>query len=262
MRGRRLQIPIHRRMALDIARQGQRVPAFPVDRRLDFRGLEELRRELTTRISWAAIYTRAFGLVSQKIPALRQSYHRFPTPGLYEHPEPVASLSVNRPARPPHEPEDHLVFCRVVAPDRQPLTAIQAAIDGMRLQPLTEVYSEGLALSRQPTPVRRLIWWLLMELWGRKKAKKLGTFSISTLAGQGAWNRQHPLVLTTSIAYAPIESDGHGWVTLLCDHRVLDGALAAQCLQLLQQELQTSLRDELQTLVQMRPTAGPIARCA
>lgn len=262
MRGRRLKIPLHRRMALDIARQGKKVPAFPVDRRLDFRGLEGLRRELPTRISWAAIYTRAFGLVSQQVAALRQSYHRLPTPGLYEHPEPVASLSVNRPARPPEEPEDHLVFCRVVAPDRQPLSAIQEAIDEMRLGPLEDVYREGLALSRQPTPVRRLVWWLLTELWGRKKAKKLGTFSISTLAGQGAWNRQHPLVLTTSLAYAPIESDGHGWVTLLCDHRVLDGALAAHCLQLLQQTLHTSIRHELEAMLHREPTAQRVARCA
>jgi hypothetical protein len=87
-----------------------------------------------------------------------------------------------------------------------------------------------------------------MHWHGRQRAKKIGTFSISTLAGENAINRGHPLVVTSSLAYSRCEPNGACLVTLLADHRVLDGMLAAQALTLLETQLNGQVLSELASL--------------
>jgi pyruvate/2-oxoglutarate dehydrogenase complex dihydrolipoamide acyltransferase (E2) component len=82
-----------------------------------------------------------------------------------------------------------------------------------------------------------LVWWLLMAWSGRKRAKHVGTFSISSLGGYGALNAHHPLVTSTSLAMGPIAPDGGCDLSMICDHRVLDGMLAAQALCRLEERL-------------------------
>jgi pyruvate/2-oxoglutarate dehydrogenase complex dihydrolipoamide acyltransferase (E2) component len=69
-----------------------------------------------------------------------------------------------------------------------------------------------------------------MRWCGRKRAKHLGTFSLSSLGHLGALNLHHPLVTATSLAMGPISQDGQCDFALICDHRVLDGVLAARSL--------------------------------
>jgi pyruvate/2-oxoglutarate dehydrogenase complex dihydrolipoamide acyltransferase (E2) component len=76
-----------------------------------------------------------------------------------------------------------------------------------------------------------------MRWAGRKRAKNLGTFSISSLGHLGALNGYHPLVTTSSLAIGPIEPTKPTDVVLLCDHRVLDGVLAAVALASLEEKL-------------------------
>jgi hypothetical protein len=55
-------------------------------------------------------------------------------------------------------------------------------------------------------------------------------------------------VLTTSLTYGPLDEQGHSLVTLLCDHRVLDGVLAARALAELEAALHGPIAAELRTL--------------
>jgi hypothetical protein len=78
-----------------------------------------------------------------------------------------------------------------------------------------------------------------------KRPSRLGTFSLSTLAGFQAFNRFHPTLCTTSLAYGPLEPDGRCLVTIIADHRVLDGATVAAALVRLEQVLATQIADAL-----------------
>jgi pyruvate/2-oxoglutarate dehydrogenase complex dihydrolipoamide acyltransferase (E2) component len=76
----------------------------------------------------------------------------------------------------------------------------------------------------------------------------LGTGSISVLAAQGVYNRLHPCILTSTVAYGPMQADGRMWVTLQCDHRVVDGVAAAEALNLFETVLKNDLLAELELL--------------
>jgi hypothetical protein len=80
-----------------------------------------------------------------------------------------------------------------------------------------------------------------------KRATRIGTFSLSTLAGFAATNRFHPTICTTSLSYGPLQGDGRCLVTVIADHRVLDGAAVAKALARLEDILTTELVAELRT---------------
>ena len=71
---------------------------------------------------------------------------------------------------------------------------------------------------------------------------------MSTLAGQGVLNRGHQTFLTSSLTYGPLDEQGRVVVTLLCDHRVVDGIVAAQALAGLETALKGPIADEMRAL--------------
>jgi hypothetical protein len=125
------------------------------------------------------------------------------------------------------------------------LLEIQAALDAYQRRPVEEAFRTQVQLSRLPTLLRRAIWWANLNLFPARRAKRLGTFGLSVLAGQGAYNRLHPSFLTTSLSYGPLDERGRMLVTLLYDHRVFDGALAAEALERLETTLCGEIAAEL-----------------
>src|SRR5262249_55857269 len=118
-----------------------------------------------------------------------------------------------------------------------------------------KVFRNHIRLSRLPSPLRRLIYWLNFNLGGQKRARRLGTFSMSTLAGLGVLNRGHQTFLTSSLTYGPLDDQGRTVVTLLCDHRVVDGVVAARALNDLEAALRGPIAEELQSLQARRAAA-------
>jgi hypothetical protein len=55
-------------------------------------------------------------------------------------------------------------------------------------------------------------------------------------------------LLTTSLCFAPLTAEGTTTATLICDHRVIDGAVAAEALRLLEEQLRGPILAELQAL--------------
>ncbi len=78
---------------------------------------------------------------------------------------------------------------------------------------------------------------------------------MSTLAGQQTLNRHHPTLHTTSLTFGPLDDRGRLLVTLICDHRVVDGYLGALVLAELEQELHGAIAGELRE-VAARPIAA------
>lgn len=241
-------------MAVDIAIAAQRIPSFTVVRRMRLAAVDDVRRQSSIRIGWTALFVRAYGHVCSAIPELRDLYVRWPTSYVYRHPEPVAGITVHRLDE--HQTE-RLIWGRIAAPNQHSSEQVQQAIEHFTTAPIQDIFRDGLKLERRPAFLRRLTWWTLTQWSGRKRAKHIGTFTISSLGNTGAHNAHHPLVTTSSLALGPIESDGSCDVALICDHRAIDGMLAARALQQLEATLiQNSKMD--------RPTleAKPLQRAS
>jgi hypothetical protein len=107
-----------------------------------------------------------------------------------------------------------------------------------------------------PRLLRRLVLRVNLRSASAKRALRLGTFSLSTLAGEGCSNRGHPTFLTTSLSYDPLDEAGRMRVTLLADHRLIDGVPAARALAALEATLTGDIQRELITLAAMPRASG------
>jgi hypothetical protein len=229
------------------------MPTFAVDRLFPLGEFADLRSQAIPRMSWTVLFLKAFALVSADCRPLRQTYLRWPWPHLVEHPHSVATVAINR--RDEERDEDRLCWGRFIEPERKSLVELQQTLERYQCEPIEDVFRRQVLHSKLPLPLRRLIWWTNLNLVVEKRAKRLGTFSMSTLAGLGAWNRSHPSILTTSLTYGPLDERGQMLVTLICDHRVLDGALAARVLEQLESALLGPIARELATLTANRAAA-------
>jgi len=247
-------VPPDRGCGGDIALVARALPLFPVERTMRLAALAEARGCAPVRIGWAAAFIRGYALVARELPILRTWLARGLRPRFATAAESVATLAVNRP----ETGTDRLFFARIPRPESTPLTAIQDAIDGCTTRPVAEAFRRQLELERLPGPLRRAILRWNMGSASRKRPARIGTFSLSTLAGFQATNRFHPTLCTTSLSYGPLERDGRCLVTLIADHRVLDGATAARALERLEHVLTAEIATEVAT-GDARPGLPPAA---
>jgi len=252
-----------RRLVGDIVRLSHRVPIFPVDRIMPLADLDAVRRAAAPRIGWSAVFMKAWAIVARDRPALRSWYvpWRILTPwrrpAWATSPVSVASLAISRTRDPqgPHATQadvdldpEAIWWARLREPDNRPLTELQAAIHRHATAPVEEVFARQLELVMVPGPLRRLILRWNAHSPSMKRALRVGTFSLSTLAGEGCANRLHPTFLTTSLTWTPLDDAGRMTVTLLADHRLLDGVPVARALAALEETLQGPIREELAAL--------------
>ena len=253
----------------DVARLAQEIPLFPVERTMPLGPLATVRAAVgktasakqpasTSRIGWAAVFLKAYALVAREMPVLRTWLVRgFSGTRLATTAESVATLAVNRV----EEGEDRLFWARLAAPDAKSLPEIQQFVVDCATKPVEEMFKRQLELEMVPGFLRRTILRWNMNSFSRKRAARIGTFSLSTLAGMGATNRFHPTICTTSLSYAPLDSDGNCLVTLIADHRVLDGAVVARALARLEEVLCHEMLWELRGLAAASPESSDKA-CA
>ncbi len=114
------------------------------------------------RISWPVLFLKAYALVALEGPEFRQVYLSWPWPHLYEHPHNVAMLAVNRA----DAEGDRLYWGRFSQPKKLTLTELQAKLERYKTGPTDSVFRTQRRLSRVPMPVRRLGWWLTLNLTG------------------------------------------------------------------------------------------------
>jgi hypothetical protein len=238
----RLRLPRSRLLVCDLLHFARQVPLFPLERCFALTDLAELRRRMVARISWSVLFIKAYGFLSAAYPQLRQTYLRWPWPHLYQHAISVANLAVNRA-----EPDgERLYWGRFIEPEAQTLTELQWRLDRYKTAPTQVIFRRQIRFSHVPTAIRRLGWWLTLNASGATRAKRFGTFGLSTLGGKGAVNRYHPTCLTTSLTYGPVDRSGQVLVTLLYDHRVADGSCIARALVDLEAIMQGPIMHELQ----------------
>lgn len=252
--GKTRSLPRDRAIVMDVLREAKSVPSFGVERWFQVDDVAEVRSQIKPRISWLALFAKAYCLTCREIPVLRQTLTTFPWPRVYQAPSTILTLAVNRK----FEDREQLFFGRIRNIEEHKLTTIQTYLDSLASDEVEKIFQQQLMGCRLPAFVRRL-GWIYRNLIPKQRAKSLGTCSISVLASEGVYNRTHPNVLTSSLTYGPIEG-GRMWITLLCDHRLLDGKLAARAINLMDEQLRGVVFDELKELkadTQRRLAAKP-----
>jgi hypothetical protein len=215
-----------RRFIIDMMHFARQVPSVPVSRTMDVARLAEVRSAHPARPSWSVLFMKAFALVATEHSALRRALLDFPWPRLYEHPQSTCSLALERLFR----GEEGIFVGLFRAPEAQSIVQLQQALDWYKGEHLEKIgfFRQELRIARVPTIVRRFLWWSTLNVSGFKRAKRFGTFGLSSYGALGA-ESLHPISpLTTTLTYGPISPSGQVVVKLIYDHRVLDGASIAR----------------------------------
>ena len=240
--GRRFSVPVSRRLTWDLLHFHRRVPLCAHDRRMVLQKVSEARDECAVRISWPALFLKAYALVAREVPELRQTWYRWPWAHLYQHPHSVGTLTVQREI----DGVPWLFWARISTPESLTLPALQKLVDGFRDGDVHAVFRRQIRFAYLPRLLRRSIWRWNLNIATCNRAKRMGTFFLSTLAGRGVEIQLPPSVHTGCLTFGPLDDNHISRVTIAYDHRIMDGALVADVLQRLEQTLNETLLEELQ----------------
>ena len=250
--GRRFAVPASRRLTWDLLKFHREIPLCAHDRQVNLTAISAARSECVQRVSWPALFIKAYAIVAQEFPELRQTWYVWPWAHIYQHPTSVATLTVQREL----DGEPWLFWGLVRSPETESLSAIQSLIDQFRNEPVQSIFQRQWQMAHLPTMLRRLIWWWNLNIETKKRAKRLGTFFVSTLSGLGAEIQLPPSVQTGCLTYGPLDENNLARVTLAYDHRLMDGAIVARILKQLECVLNESLAAELRALNQSTPISN------
>lgn len=241
----RLALSRSRRLTIDVLHYNRRVPTCAHDRRFDLRQVAELRSKLPRRVSWSLLFIKGFARVAERHPELRQAYIEWPWPYVLQNAYSVAMMATQRK----HRDERWLFWSRFVQPELRSLLEMQQSLDRYESEPVEQIFERQWQLSGLPTWLRRCFWWWSLNFAGAKRAKRVGTFFLTTLASKGVEIQDPPAFLTANLTYGPLDESGHCRVTLSYDHRLMDGSLIADCLIELESELNGSIAEELKSMI-------------
>jgi pyruvate/2-oxoglutarate dehydrogenase complex dihydrolipoamide acyltransferase (E2) component len=245
--GRTIPLSLPRRIMTDVLASAQRVPSVPVQRRMNVATIAAARALWAgtgRRVGWCAIFTKAYALTARRFPELRRAFLSVPRPRLYEHPCSIASLAIERE----YQGEKAVLWGHVRCPEQKSLPEVQAYVSHLQDEAIERIslFRRALQVARLPWPLRRVMWWTGLNVSGAQRAKRFGTFGVSTYSSLGA-DSLHPLSpLTGTLNYGPIAADGSVAVRLVYDHRVLDGATVARALAFMEDVLNGALVAELE----------------
>jgi hypothetical protein len=254
--GRSIPLSLPRRLVCDLVHFAHQVPTVPVQRTIRIPEVHALRSELAGRPSWCALFTKAYAQVAAEFAELRRAYLPFPWARLYEHPNNIASVAVERI----YEGEAGVFFAHIHNPEKLALADLEMLLRRYKDDPIESVadFQSSLSMCRLPKPIRRLAWWYVTHARGYRKATWLGTFAVSVYSSLGA-ESLHPLTpLTTLLNYGVIGDNGDVTVRIIYDHRVMDGATIARALARLEDVLNQDILAELRGLRLSKDAAVPI----
>lgn len=247
--GRRFKVPASRRLSWDLLYFHRDVPLCAHDRRMNLSLVSAARDACSTRISWPALFLKAYAIVAQQVPELRQVWYRWPWAHLYQQASSTATLTVHREL----DRQPWLFWGQIHCPETKSLAEIQQSINRFRDGEVRQVFRKQIQLACLPTLLRRIIWWWNINVATASRAKRLGTFFLSTLSGRGAEIQVPPSIHTGCLTFGPLDQNGTLRVTLAYDHRVMDGVLISEVLSRLEETLSGQLTLELNSGTPLTP---------
>ena len=223
----------------------QSIPRVALDRTMNLAPLAMARCEHPSPPSWLVLMTKAYAIVAERTPVLRQAYMSFPWPHLFETSHNIAAVSVARE----FQGESAVLFGKVTAPERLTLRQLSEKVSDWKRLPFERVrsFARLIRYSKYPLPIRRLAWRVAMNLSGRQRAKTFGTFGVSALANSSCRIVHLVAPTTTNLSFGPVSATGRVDVQLTFDHRVLDGMTAVRALEETERVLNGELVVEIQT---------------
>ncbi|MGE3313755.1 MAG: hypothetical protein AB7O26_01480 [Planctomycetaceae bacterium] len=252
----RMRLPRSRRLTIDVLHYHRQVPTCAHDRCMNLGPLAAVREQLSKRVSWSMLFVKAFGIVAREYPVLRQTCMRWPFPHIYQHPHSVAMVATHREI----DGEAWLFWSRFSRPETQTLAELQSSLEDYLHSPAKTVFLRQWQLSAFPTFIRRFFWWWTLNVSGVKRAKRSGTFFLTTIAGKGAEIQHPPAFLTSNFTYGPLDENHCCRVTIAYDHRLMDGSMVANCLARLETVLNQTIAEELRTIVASERHEAPALR--
>ncbi len=246
MNGRRRTLGPGRRLVCDISEMALRIPLAGAIAKIDVEELAEWRRKVSPRIAWNVLFLKAYALVAQARPELRQLYVRWPWPHLYQHPTNVAMLTVSRE----HEGEERLFFGRFSEPEKCSLVKLQERYDQYRAAPVESIkqFRHQVRFSKVPRWLRKICWFLLREIFVGSAAGQMGTFGMSLSCFKNVYGTCHVSPTTTTLGVDVVSKNGESQTLLTFDHRILDGEPVIEILQELGKTLRGPILEELRSL--------------
>jgi hypothetical protein len=191
MRGRRIALSPPRRLLTDLSHLSRAFPRATLLTRINVAALTEPRDQ--ARIPWPVVFAKAYALVAAGSPPLRRVYVKLPWPHLYELPQSVASIIVERDW--PHDgdsDEKALFLGRLKAPDTATLPDLATRLLALKTAPIDSIadFRRALAIARLPLPLRLLLVWLSLNI-GRQVPNFMGSIRISGAVTPRPAQRQH-----------------------------------------------------------------------
>ncbi len=241
-RGKVIPLSPARRIVDELLHHAKHIPSLPLARDCRIEALVNARRT-GTGVSWTGLFMKAYGLVAQRHPVLRRAYIPYPYARFYEHPHSTCTVLIEREWK----GEPVVLGAKVIAPETTPLALLDEHLRRFRDDDVLSIspFRQVLRLGRQPWALRRFAFWSSLYFSGYKRAKRFGTFMMSSLGAQGV-EQIHPLTpLSTYLTFGPIQADGRVTIKVIYDHRVMDGRHVARVLVDLEHILNTTLAEEV-----------------
>lgn len=240
--GHGLPLSRARRFIGDLCAFAHATPKGVITRRMPLQPLVTAMKAHPDRPPWTAVIAKAFALAALELQELRRVYVKLPWPSLYQYDKSSAAIVTEREV----DGEPVLFFPRIEGPEDKSLAEIAAELRHFKTAPIAEIedFAETVFIAGLPTPIRRLLWWIALNL-GPLRPGYFGTFCITTLAGEGATitNIVHPL--SSALSYGTFSAEGELEMVFSFDHRVFDGALVARALARLEANLLGAVLDEV-----------------
>lgn len=232
------------------------IPLIPIERCMNLAPLVAARNAVHPRLSWVAIFIKAWAMVSERRPELRRLFVPRPVNRIFESDRPIATLVIERDL----QGEPALLPGRIIDPVALTLIEIHNRLRRYKDEPIESIreFRHALRFARFPRFARRALMEIAVNWSAQWRAQRVGTFGVSVTAGYGASTLMVLSPCTTTLHYGSFEADGSLPMRLTFDHRVLDGAVVARALVDLEGILHTEIFDEVRRLA----TLSPVDRAA
>jgi hypothetical protein len=242
-RGISLPVTAGRRLVLEFTRQARKVPLVSVTREFSIPAAVAARLEGGSRVSWIALFAKAYALAARRHAHLRRNWISFPWARIYEHPISECVVLVERE----WQGEELILGAKVYCPENMPLVEFDSHVRRFQNEPVLSIsgFRQLLRIARYPSLLRRFVFWSTLSWSGFKRCKRFGTFMISSLGNFGVEITFPRMPLTGYLTYGPISPDGRVEVRLTFDHRVMDGRHVARALEDAERYMNTVLLAEL-----------------
>ena len=235
-------VPLPRRWVNDIVHFGKKSHVIGCTWRINLAPALTARAAHQPIIGWTALWVKALALVSRRHPELRTAYLPFPWARLYEHPDCVCTVVIERT----WQGASAVFFDQIKKPDTLSLTDLDNWLRRLKQEPVENFSSfrRAIRFSRPPVLVRRLIWSLALYWFGPLRSRYLGTCALNPFPTGGSVT-QSTTPISFLLYYGLVEPNGDTQVHILFDHRVMDGIDAYRILRNIEATLNREIAAEL-----------------